>query len=434
MIRTSVLVPVVAVVTLLASHRTGYAQAPPAPVSVSRIVERDIMAGQSFVGSVMPYKRSAVGSAVDGRVTDFPVNEGDFVRKGDTLAQLLTATIKLEHKGAEGELALRQAELSELENGSRPEEIERAEALMLSAKAAMEFHSQRRQRMQTLFERSALNEDELQAVISESVKARQDHAAAVAAHKLAVKGPRPERIAQARARVATQQALVDKLADQIRKYTIMAPFDGFVLAEHTEVGQWVKQGELVAEVVALNEVDIEAQVLEKHIPHVRKGMSVRIEVPALPTEVLTGTVDHVVPQADLRARTFPVRIRVINSISSDGPLLKSGMLARAMLPTGVRQRSMLVPKDALVLGGREPVVFVVDAESDAARSGKSRPVPVTLGVADGRLIQVRGELQADQWVVVRGNERLRPGQQVEITEILEPEAEPKARAIRSSDD
>lgn len=432
--RTSGLVLVVTALALLSERHAAFAQSERAPVSVSRIMERDVMAGQSFVGTVMPYKRSAVGSAVDGRVTEFPVNAGDFVRKGQTLAQLLTATIELEHKGAAGELDLRRAELTELENGSRPEEIEQAEALMLAAKAAMEFHAHRRQRMQTLFERSALNEDELQAVISESVKAKQEYAASVAAHKLAVEGPRLEKITQARARVATQKALVDKLADQIKKYTIKAPFDGFVVAERTEVGQWVKQGELVAEVVALNEVEVQAQVLENHIPHVRKGMQVRVEVPALPSEVLTGTVDRVVPQADLRARTFPVKIRVTNSISDEGPLLKSGMLARAMLPTGAKQRSTLVPKDALVLGGREPVVFVVDTESDGARSGKSRPVAVVLGVAQGRLIQVRGNVQAGQWVVVRGNERLRPGQDVAITEILEPEAEPKARAINSADD
>ena len=382
----------------------------------------------------MPYKSATIGSAVDGRVADFPVNEGDAVKKGQPLAQLLTATIELELKAEEAELTFGKAELEELENGSRPEEIEQASAVMLAAKAAMDYQQTRRKRLNELFTRNAVNEDEMQLVVSQSVKAEQMFAEYRAAHKLAVDGPRPERIAQARARVAVQQARVDKLKDQIKKHTIVSPFDGFVVAEHTEVGQWVKQGELVAQVVALHEVEILAHVLENQVPHVKIGMSVHVEVPALPQQLFTGTVVRVVPQADLRSRTFPVKVRVENEISEDGPLLKSGMLARATLPTGAKRRALLVPKDALVLGGPSPVVYVVDTAQGNARTGKARPVPVRTGVADGRLIQVEGELSRGQLVVVRGNERLRPGQEVSVVEELKPDAEPRAKAVNSTRD
>lgn len=423
---------VVLTVYALSAWSVGFAQQDPESVGVSRILERDVAAGQVFVSTIMPYKTAVIGSAVDGRVAEFPVNEGDPVSQGQKLAQLLTATIELELEAAEAELAFGRAELAELENGSRPEEIQQASAVMLAAKAAMEYQHKRRKRLDALFARNAVNDDEIQLVISETVKAEQVFAEHQAAHKIAVDGPRPEKITQARARVAGQQARVDKLKDQIKKHTIVAPFDGYVVAEHTEEGQWVKQGELVAEVVALHEVEILAHVLENQVPHVKLGMSVRIEVPALPTELFTGTVARIVPQADLRSRTFPVKVRVRNLISDDGPLLKSGMLARAMLPTGSRRLALLVSKDALVLGGPQPVVFVVDTTSENARAGKARAVPVTLGVAEGRLIQVKGELSPDQLVVVRGNERLRPGREVSIVEVLKPDAEPKAKAINSS--
>ncbi|MDA0588832.1 MAG: efflux RND transporter periplasmic adaptor subunit [Planctomycetota bacterium] len=419
---------------LLPAGHGAFAQQGPASVAVSPIVERDLAAGQTFVSTIMPYKSATIGSAVDGRVADFPVNEGDAVKKGQPLAQLLTATIELELKAEEAELTFGKAELEELENGSRPEEIEQASAVMLAAKAAMDYQQTRRKRLNELFTRNAVNEDEMQLVVSQSVKAEQMFAEYRAAHKLAVDGPRPERIAQARARVAVQQARVDKLKDQIKKHTIVSPFDGFVVAEHTEVGQWVKQGELVAQVVALHEVEILAHVLENQVPHVKIGMSVHVEVPALPQQLFTGTVVRVVPQADLRSRTFPVKVRVENEISEDGPLLKSGMLARATLPTGAKRRALLVPKDALVLGGPSPVVYVVDTAQGNARTGKARPVPVRTGVADGRLIQVEGELSRGQLVVVRGNERLRPGQEVSVVEELKPDAEPRAKAVNSTRD
>ena len=77
------------------------------------------------------------------------------------------------------------------------------------------------------------------------------------------------------------------------------------------------------------------------------------------------------------------------------------------------------------------MIFVVDPGPDNKKVGKARAVPVQVGVASGRLIQVKGNLKRGEHVVIRGNERLRPGQDVVIREILSPDAEPKAKAINS---
>lgn len=405
------------------------AQRGPATVGVAEIIERETASGQMFVGTVLPIKRSSIGSAVGGRVAEFPVNEGDFVRAKQPLAQLLTNTINLEVDAEKAELALRKHELAELENGTRPDEIRRAKALMQAAKADSEYQQKRRKRLESLYARKAVNDDDIQQVVSESIRSEQLYQEALAAYELAVEGPRKEKIAQAKSQVAIKQALVDKLESQVIKHTIISPFDGYVVAEHTEVGQWVNSGELVAEVIALGEVDVQVQVLESHVPHVKLGMEVRVEVPAIPEQIFTGTVVLIIPQADVRARTFPVKVRIKNTITQDGPLLKSGMLARAVLPTGPRQTALMVSKDALVLGGPTPMIYVVDPSSDKKNQGKARAVPVQVGVANGRLIQVKGSLKRGEHVVIRGNERLRPGQDVVITEIMSPDAEPKSKAV-----
>jgi multidrug efflux pump subunit AcrA (membrane-fusion protein) len=164
-------------------------------------------------------------------------------------------------------------------------------------------------------------------------------------------------------------------------------------------------------------VEVTAHVVEQYVPHVRVGTTVSVQVPALPGPPLSGIVSAIVPQADVQARTFPVKVRIKNQISADGPLVKSGMYARVMLPTGERQMAKLVFKDALVLGGPQPVVFVVDTDGTNAKQGKARPVSVQLGISDGRMIQVIGELQPGQFVVIQGNERLRPGQDVQIQRV-----------------
>jgi len=424
---------IAAVTVLLISSHAVRAQRGPAAVAVAKIVQKEVASGQTFVGTVQPIKRSVIGSAVGGRVAEFPVNEGDFVKAKQPLAQLLTNTIKLEVAAEKAELDLRKHELAEMENGSRPDEIKRAKALMLAARAESEYQTKRRKRLESLYARKAVNDDDIQAVMSESIRADEMYQEAQAAYQLSVEGPRKEKIDQARARVAIQQALVDELESKVVKHTIITPFDGYVVAEHTEVGQWVNSGELVAEVIALDQVDVSVQVLENHIPHVRLGMQVRVEVPAIPDQVFTGKVALIIPQADVRARTFPVKVRIQNTITKDGgPLLKSGMLARAVLPTGPKQSALLVSKDALVLGGPSPMVYVVDPSKDNPKQGKARAVPVQVGVAEGRLIQVKGNLKPGEHVVIRGNERLRPGQDVAISEILSPDAEPKAKAINTN--
>jgi multidrug efflux pump subunit AcrA (membrane-fusion protein) len=99
-----------------------------------------------------------------------------------------------------------------------------------------------------------------------------------------------------------------------------------------------------------------------------------------------------------------VLVRIANVVEDDRPLLAEGMFVRALLPVGKPRPALLVPKDALVLGGPQPLVYVVAGDGRTVQ-----PVLVEMaGAVDGR-VAVRGSLAAGQRVVVRGNERLRPG-------------------------
>ena len=418
-----------ALLTLLASCEV-FGQSRVALVVVSPVIKKQVATGQTFVGSVMPLKKSAVGTAVDGRVTEYPINEGDRVTKGQPLAKLLTETITLSIVAAQAELKFREEVLRELTNGWRKEEIEQAAARMEAARARREYSAQRLKRSVSLFEKGQIGtQEQLEDDRSAAVATEQTYQAERLAHELMKQGPRDEKIEQSKARVAEQTALVLQLQDQLKKHTMIAPFDGYIVAEKTEIGEWVTKGQVVAEVVYLDEIDIEAHVLDAHIEHVRVGTAVRVEVPALKNSIFVGHVSIVTPQADMKSRTFPVKVRVKNIIREDGPVLKSGMLARVTLPTGELRDSLLVPKDAIVLGGPSPVVSVVvplDEQELAALDPKSpgpKPtskvkfVPVELGIADGGWIAVTGQITADQQVVIVGNERVQPGQMISIIEV-----------------
>ena len=247
-------------------------------------------------------------------------------------------------------------------------------------------------------------------------------------------GPRKEQIAQAAAAVAVQEAAVERINDQLGKHTIRAPFAGWIVERFAEKGQWLNRGGLVARVAELDRVEVEARVPELSVRSLRPGGDVRLEFDAVPQQSWIGTIIRVVPQADLLSRSFPVRIAVENRVIDGTPQLKGGMLARAWLPVGSTGSATVVPKDALVLGGPRPIVFVIDpseggaASGDpAAGAGSVRPVEVAVGAAVGGGVEVRGALQPGTLVVIRGNERLRPGTAV----AYELASAPKAAAART---
>ncbi|TWU22585.1 efflux RND transporter periplasmic adaptor subunit [Bythopirellula polymerisocia] len=391
---------------------------PPAGIVAAPVVEKSIEAEQTFVGTVMPLRVATIGSAVSGRVIECPFEEGDRVEANQPLAQLLTDTIKLEITGAEAELDLRKEQLAELENGSRPEEIAQSKARMLAAEARRDFLDARYGRMQSLRDtRGAVTEEEVEDAKSQSLEGQQVFAEMQAAYDLAIAGPREEMIAQARAQVAIQEALVEKLHDQLQKHTIISRFPGYVVSKISEAGQWVNPGDAVAEVASIDEVDVVVQVVEDYISFVRPGIEVAVEIPAIPNRQFVGKTIATIPQGDVRARTFPVKIRVANEIGTEGPLILAGMYARALLPIAKRNRVIMVPKDAVVLGGPQPIIVVIEGASALGETGSPVTVPVKLGTSQGDLIQVIGNVQPGQMVVVQGNERIRPGQKVLIGRI-----------------
>jgi RND family efflux transporter MFP subunit len=310
---------------------------------------------------------------------------------------------------------LREQQLAELENGTRPEVISQKKAAMLAAEARMSYAKKDLDRIQRLYEGQTAANDELDEALSRAAETQQDFLGATAAHEEAVSGPRKEVIGQARAQMEQQRHEVERLEDMLAKYSIVAPFDGYVTAQRTEVGEWVMQGQAIAEVIELNRVDVEALVSEDYIHRLQIGMNADVAVPSAPGRVFRGEVAFIVPQADTQSRSFPVKVRVENPIERDRPpLLMSGMFAEVTFSLGEGGTSLLVPKDAVVLGGPSPTVYVFEPQPDERSAGTVRPVSVSLGRPSGALIEVAGTLQAGQPVVVRGNERLFPGQAVRV--------------------
>ena len=213
-----------------------------------------------------------------------------------------------------------------------------------------------------------------------------------------------------------------RLLDLRSQYTIRAPFPGVVTQKMTEVGQWVTRGTPLVEIVQLDPIEMVVNVPQEYTGKLQESLeqakskdatlNAKIEVNGL-DETLEGELLRVIPQADLRSRSFPVRIRIANPSAGENFKLQPGMLGRAALLVGKEKEMILVKKDALVFASGQNKVFkVVNSE------GKTSVVPVVVktGTEVGSWVQVMGNVDENDKVVIVGNEGLRAGAEIMVTE------------------
>jgi HlyD family secretion protein len=418
---------------------------PPAPVVVSKVkslnqAAMNQAASKSFVGSLVPIRKSTVGSAVDGRVVKLFVDEGDPVamestetenaeQLGQPIVQLRTVSLDIEIEAANVELESRKMAESELQQ-SLPAEIDGAQAAIDEIKARLKYSKENYERLNELFSGGGgVSRREIDEAFSTY---RSQSQLIIVAETLFEKltTTREAKLSQAHLAVEAQEAEIRRLQEQRQEFTIRAPFAGFVTGKKTELGQWLSRGDEVMEIVQLDPIDLVVPVPQTYIQQLQisidesrstgKKLLAQVSIESLTeflegeVEFLEGEVVQIIPQANLRSRSFPVKIRIKNPSTGTGHLLKPGMLATASMFIGPKEDMLMVTKDALVLGGPEISVYVV-REDPVAKKTVAVPVPIKIGASIGNWIQVTGSIQAGDRVVVEGNERLRPNQDVQVT-------------------
>jgi len=326
---------------------------PPVPVRVAAVDQQLVSEQIALIGNTEAAAQSLVAAEVSGIVGTFKTKEGDFVKKGGLLARLKDKELELRIKGA---IATREKTRANLENAAR--ELARSEKLKASNVIA-----------DSKYEDALYKQQALEQALLES------------------------------------EAEIEYLRYQLEQKKILAPFDGYVSQEHTQIGQWVSAGGPIVTLLDLSRIRITVDVPERYAVMLNPGGEVRVIIKSLFDDFMAGQIDAVLPQGNPDARTFAVRINLPNPDMK----IKSGMEALVRFDLSKKKQALIVPKDAIVSAGNDRMVYVV-------RNGQAFPVPVKVtGYYDGHA-GVQGPLQPQEQVVVRGNERLRPGQAVQIVE------------------
>lgn len=256
--------------------------------------------------------------------------------------------------------------------------------------------------------RLALRRDELEAEI-ERARARVDFLdreerrfARLAESNLAaatqLEQTRSDRdVARSELRVAESRLAQNR--DELERTVIRAPFPGVVVERLMMPGEHAGDGDGVVRLVNQQNLEVIARAPLAYYRFVEPGQRLLLSAQGMEA---AGTVRTVVAVGDENTHQFELRLDLEPGVFPVGQTLRVGV------PMDVVREVLAVPRDALVLRPEGISLFKVDADNVA------RQVSVTTGIGAGDLIEVLGPVSPGDTVVVRGNERLQPGQPVTI--------------------
>jgi RND family efflux transporter MFP subunit len=363
---------------------------PPTPVRAEPVVMAEVQEQRQITGDLRAMARSNVATLEDGQVIAFPVEEGDTVKKGDMLAKLDDRRLRLELQRIEAEELVAQATVEE-----RATEVRRTQRDY--------------ELLKELSEKRAGNPKEL-------ADAESDLQVAQARHE------------QARCNVQVLHAQADLLRTRLEDTVITAPFDGVVVARHTEVGQWVGAGDPLAEIVSVGTFEAWLAVPQNYAEAVTKeNVKVGIQVRASQRRY-PPVPPRIIRQVDPVARTFYVVVRVEDQEDALAP----GMSVTGWVPTGQRGRYLLVPRDALMRNEAGFFVYMVSQRPGGPAQAVPRPVEMLFEHEASVAIRPGG-LEEGDLVITEGNERLFPMMSVAVIEDTPPSTEEAANTSGGSE-
>lgn len=369
-----------------------------APVLLETIAETT-----EVTGVVTPMQTVTVISKVMGPVEWLIGEVGTSVRKGDVMARIDDADLRLQLKQAQAVHEQAQASLDRLRVGASDEERRQAEATVAQAEAGFRLAEESFERAQFLLEEGVIAKDAYDSVASQYEIARSQLEAARQMLAQVQRGALPEDLRAVEAQVKQAEVALELAEKQVREASITAPIDGQIAMLHTEVGSYLGTGTPVATLVYLDEVVVEAGVNDRLVNSLRPGDKVRVKIPALSDAMYDAEVLAVAPVVDQQTRLYPVRVRVPNPEH----LIKPGMMARVEIVTAQHESVTTVPQAAVIHRSSGAVVFVVHPD------GRVEERRVTLGISSGDRVHVTPVAQGEL-VAVSRQSLLADGVQVTI--------------------
>ncbi|MGX2971126.1 efflux RND transporter periplasmic adaptor subunit [Helicobacter sp. T3_23-1059] len=224
---------------------------------------------------------------------------------------------------------------------------------------------------------------------------------------------------EAKSQEARIKALEGELAiskTQIAQKTIYAPFEGIIVEQGVRVGEWVKEGQAICQILNSRDTEVIIDVSSAVVGKLSLNQKVDLSIGG---KSYSGQISALIPKADSLSRTFPVHI----SVRNDGSFL-DGMAAQARLDISGQtngEKGFLIPRDSVVYSSGKPHIFIVQKTQNNAQNPQNmqaRIVPISIITTQGSFALIKSlkqPLKENDLIVVRGQDNLKDGAQVWIT-------------------
>ncbi|WP_289141779.1 efflux RND transporter periplasmic adaptor subunit [uncultured Brevibacillus sp.] len=369
-------------------------------VAVIQVKEDSPVQVSKWSGVLKPSEETQAAFETNGRIVALAVEEGDYVTQGSLLASVDNRDLSLQAASAAASVQQAQAQLAQVNNGAREEELIQSQNALEKSKVNLEKAKADLQRSEELFRQGALSQNDLETVQNRMALAQKDWENAEQAYALVKNGPRQE-VRQQTAGVY-QQAVVgqQRAALSQSKAQLTAPISGVVLEKMTAVGQLASTGSAVYRIGNVDALLVEFSVPDREIGLWRKGDQVKI---SLYKQERVGMVKRVLPAVSQQSGTVPVEV-VIPNPQRDWLV---GQVVSASMERFVA-KGIFVPVEAVLSKGeKQPYVFV-------AKDKKAVKTPVTLGIMANNQLQIQSGLSVGNLVITKGVDQLFDGDDLDV--------------------
>jgi len=339
-------------------------------LDATKVTSQQLSLTVRLPGEFTPYESVSVYPKVTAFVRSIGVDRGSRVKAGQEIVRLEAPELAAQKQEAESKLQEAEAQRSE------------AEAKFTSDQSTF-------QRLKS-------------AAATPGVVAGNDLDVA----QQSTEGDRARLRAAERNIEATKAAL--KSVAEIQSYLLVkAPFDGVVTERNVHPGALVgpNGNEAMLRIEKVSRLRLVLPVPENYLSSTVKGAKVTFTVPAFPGEKFSGAIARTADSLDVKTRTMPVELDVMNSSGHLAP----GMYPEVDWPVRRTRTTLFVPASSVAHTNEKTFVVRI-------RDGKAEWVDVQTGLSSGKLVEIFGDLHDGDLVATRGTDEVKPGTSVKAQE------------------
>jgi len=332
---------------------------PAAAMPTVEVKKGDISSKIIAVGTIDASKKQEVYSGVSG-IVEFAAEEGQHVKKGDLILQLDDTDVKSEAQQAEASLMRQQAELSQILDGPRPEELEKARIKEQQAALKYERAAADYDKAKSLYESGAITLEELEDAEKDLDDSRSELDTARLELKI-MSNPDPYDVDMKKALVKEEEAKLLQSRKKLESTKVYAGFDGIVTNSSVKPGMAVSQGDPAMTVLDTKDLEVSLKVSEYDAARLEIGQNASIAGDGLGEKEYEGRVAKIAPVASTveTGRGSQTTVKVVLKVLNPDEDIKPGYSANVEIIVAEKKQVLMLPLESVITEEDGKKVMVV---------------------------------------------------------------------------